>query len=98
MNEAQKIVRAAIAACEPPTQYRLAKNMGLAQSTVSMWVKGKKHPSGPHLLQLMAIAAGRAGRKAAAVALAFIVGGTAALYPAPSPAATEVHCILCQIL
>jgi len=57
MTPIQKIVRAAIAACEPPTAYQLAKRMGVSNPTVSDWVHGRTNPTAEHLLKLMEIAA-----------------------------------------
>lgn len=56
METAQEIVRKAIAALDPPTQYRLHKVLHVSQATVSDWVHGKTHPNGRHLLKLMEIA------------------------------------------
>lgn len=56
MNEAQKLVQAAIAACRPATGYQLHKVMDVSEATVSQWRSGKKHPSGKHILQLIEIA------------------------------------------
>ena len=56
MTEIKEIMKAAIAACDPPSRYRLAKELHLSHASISKWWTGKTHPSGKNLLRMMSLA------------------------------------------
>lgn len=43
-TETQNLIAAAIEKCDPPTAYRLAKNMGVSPQAVQQWQNGKTFP------------------------------------------------------
>ncbi len=85
-----------IVAREGVTRYRIAKDMKVEPSTVYQWQRGKKHPNGRHLLELLR----RAGRLAAMVILGVTIGGISApndaLASTAKPLITQSKlCVLC---
>lgn len=71
------------------TPYRLGKEMNLGNSTVYQWLKGTKHPSGKHVMELLR----RAGKLAAAV----LIGAVVSFPTGPGQAqASEVCCAASQ--
>lgn len=60
-----KLTKDAVARQTPPTDYRLAKVLGVQPSTVHHWKNGTKKPTGENLLRLLQIT----GKMAAALAV-----------------------------
>ena len=48
-NEARRAVK-------PPTDYRLAKTLGVEPSTIGKWKRGETKPNGPNLMKLLQLA------------------------------------------
>ena len=51
--DAKKITREAIATRQPPTAYRLAKDLGITPNAVYKWLKGRAEPKGRYLMEML---------------------------------------------
>lgn len=71
------------------SEYRLAKELGVNPSAVSHWKRGKSHPNGPHLMELLR----RAGRLAAGIVLGVAVGSVAAPEPVQADQGASVETV-----
>lgn len=67
--EAKQVLADAIANIKPPSQYRLARILGVTDQAVSNWKTGRAIPSGKHLLRLIEIAKNTALKTLAGVAI-----------------------------
>lgn len=78
------------------SEYRLAKELGVNPSAVSHWKRGKAHPNGAHLMELLR----RAGRLAAMVLIVSSVGGVSMPQEAAAVEAQKTRPIytLCAML